>query len=377
MKKFLKILAIVLVAILLVPVAIWVLHPWTLPLRWVDPGPTAYMKHRVKQAEASGEVLELRQVWTPLDEISPTLIRAILIAEDDAFWTHRGVDWEALAEEVRYRGAIPPSLRSAEDRAQLRAAWNYARANRARVRGRSSITQQLARNLYLSPERSFSRKGRELLLTWKLETWLSKDRILELYLNVAELGPGLFGVGAASEHYFGVAPSRLNAFQAASLAGTLPHPLTSNPEARPAQMAWRRDLILQRMGMGPDPAPEEEPTPATPDALSPVDSLPVPDTVLIPGPLTIPDTVHEELSLITDNSRERHAGRHPSGSPGRDRNPAQPGGAPFPAAEYATDPDALIASSHVVAAPPSGWVRTSASHSGTGLPWRTNPRPRR
>lgn len=291
MKKFLKILAVFLLAILLVPVAIWVLHPWTLPLRWFDPGPTAYMKHRVSQAEAAGEAFEIRHEWTPLDEISPTLIRAVLIAEDDAFRSHRGVDWEALAEEVRYRGAIPPSLRSPEDRAQLRAAWDYSRAGRDRVRGRSTITQQLARNLYLSPERSFFRKGRELILTWKLEAWLSKDRILELYLNVAEFGPGLFGVGAASEYYFGVPPSRLNAFQAASLAGTLPHPLTSNPGTRPARMAWRRDLILERMGMGPDPALVEEPSPFAWDSLPPADSAAVPDSVPIPDSVPVPDTV--------------------------------------------------------------------------------------
>jgi monofunctional glycosyltransferase len=291
MKKFLTILGVLLVAILLVPVAIWVLHPWTLPLRWFDPGPTAYMKHRVSQAEAAGEAFEIRHEWTPLDEISPTLIRAVLIAEDDAFRSHRGVDWEALAEEVRYRGAIPPSLWDPEDRAQLRAAWDYARAGRDRVRGRSTITQQLARNLYLSPERSFFRKGRELLLTWKLEAWLSKDRILELYLNVAEFGPGLFGVGAAAEHYFGVPPSQLSAFQSASLAGTLPHPLTSNPGTRPGRMAWRRDLILERMGMGPDPAPVEEPLEEAWDLLPPVDPAAVPDTLLVPGSVLVPDPV--------------------------------------------------------------------------------------
>jgi len=295
MKKFLKILAVALVCVLLVPVAIWMLHPPTFHLRWVDPGATAYMKHRVKQAKAAGEALEIRQEWTALDEISPALVRAVLIGEDDAFRSHRGVDWEALAEEVRYRGAIPPSLRDREDRAQLRAAWDYARAHRDQVRGRSTITQQLARNLYLSPERSFFRKGRELILTWKLEAWLSKDRILELYLNVAEFGPGLFGVGAASEHYFGVPPSRVNAFQAASLAGTLPHPLTSNPGTRPARMAWRRDLILQRMGMGPDPAPVDALIPpdfvVPPDSVFPPDSVVPPDSVLPPDSVVPPDSV--------------------------------------------------------------------------------------
>src|SRR5690606_4877443 len=120
--------------------------------------------------------------------------------------------------------------------------------NSEKIRGRSTITQQLAKNLYFSDNRSLIRKLEELIVAKRLEWFLSKDRILELYLNVAEFGPGIFGVEAAAQHYFGVPAAKLSRYQAASLAATLPHPLTSNPARNPGRMAWRRDMILRRMG---------------------------------------------------------------------------------------------------------------------------------
>ena len=136
------------------------------------------------------------------------------------------------------------SLREESDRAALWKALRYYRAHRAEIKGRSTLTQQLAKNLYFTPDRSLVRKAGEFVVARRLETFLGKDRILELYLNTVELGPGIFGVGAASRAYFGVPAQRMNRFQAASLAATLPQPLTSNPKTRPARMAWRRDLIL-------------------------------------------------------------------------------------------------------------------------------------
>ena len=258
--------------------AVWLVHPWPLPLRWVDPGSSAYMEYRVAQANAAGESLEIRHRWVPLDEMPSTLVRAVLVAEDDRFREHGGVDWEALAEEVRYRGPIPPSLFDPEDREAVRDAIRYAREHRDQVRGRSTLTQQLARNLYLSPDRSFLRKGQELLVARRLEFFLSKDRILELYLNLAEFGPGIFGVGAAAEHYFGVEVSALNRVQGASLAATLPHPLTSNPATNPGQMAWRRDRILGRLAGGTAPVP---PAPA---------QVEVPVELLVDNTVDVADT---------------------------------------------------------------------------------------
>jgi len=123
----------------------------------------------------------------------------------------------------------------------------YVSAHRHQIKGRSTITQQLAKNLYFTPKRSFVRKIDEAVVAKRLEWFLSKDRILELYLNTVELGPGIFGVGAAARYYFDEPVQALDRFQAASLAATLPHPLTSNPAHRPGRMAWRRNLILERL----------------------------------------------------------------------------------------------------------------------------------
>lgn len=278
-----RILRPVILLVIGLPVAVWALHPWPVLLRWSDPDKTAYMAHRASVARSAGEPIEIRHRWVPLDSISPQLRRAVTLAEDDRFFEHGGVDWAALAEEVRYRGEIPPRIADAGDREALRVAWAYARENRERVRGRSTITQQVARNLYLSPDRSLVRKVQELLIARRLEFFLPKDRILEIYLNVAELGPGVFGVEAASRFHFDRPAAELTSFQAASLAATLPHPLTSNPSHNPGRMAWRRDLILGRLAGGAIPVPPPEPDPI---------DLAIPDPVIEPPefePVPAPD----------------------------------------------------------------------------------------
>lgn len=284
------------------PVVLWAVQPWPLSLRWKDPSTTAYMEHRADQARAAGESLEIHHRWVPLDSISPHLRRAVLIAEDHRFREHRGVDWESVAEEVRYAGRIPPRPWRAGDRRALREAWAYARENADRIRGRSTITQQVARNLYLSPDRRLLRKGRELVIARRLERFLTKDRILEIYLNVAEFGPGIFGVEAASEAYFQRSASALTLRQAASLAATLPHPLTSNPARSPARMAWRRDLILDRLAGGTAPIPP-----------------PIPDTVLF----VLPDF---EVPELTGELMELPELPPPPPLPPRAEPPRDPGG---------------------------------------------------
>ncbi len=142
------------------------------------------------------------------------------------------------------------------------------------MRGRSTITQQLAKNLYFSADRSLLRKVEELAVAFRLEWFLSKDRILELYLNVAEWGPGIFGAEAASQAYFGHSATQLSADEAALLAATLPQPLSSNPNHRPGRLAWRKDLILRRMGAaGPvETVPLEPPPTVVIDTLA-IDSI--------------------------------------------------------------------------------------------------------
>ncbi len=228
------------------------------------------MEHRVRQADAEGRTLEIEHRWVPLEQISSNLEQAVIVAEDHRFREHRGVDWNAVAEEVRYEGGRPVTWWNPDDLRALWAATLYYWENRHDIRGRSTISQQLARNLYLSPERSTLRKAREVLVARRLERYFSKDRILELYLNVAEWGPGIFGAEAAARTYFGKSAAELSLEEAAALAATLPHPLTSNPRDNPGRMAWRRELILERL-QGPDEEPEPIPLP---------DPVPTPE----PGP---------------------------------------------------------------------------------------------
>jgi monofunctional biosynthetic peptidoglycan transglycosylase len=194
---------------------------------WRDHTPrcTAMMRLR-----SSCPVLE----W-PQGPVPAVLERMIVIGEDSRFRTHHGLDFE----EVRDAAGVDPG---AGLWATARALWRH----RDRVRGASTITQQLAKNLYLSPSRNPLRKLKEAVTAVRLDVALPKDRILELYLGVAEWGPGVWGISAASRAYFGTTPAHLAEEQAAALAATLPFPLGSNPVLRPARMLARRDLILAR-----------------------------------------------------------------------------------------------------------------------------------
>jgi monofunctional biosynthetic peptidoglycan transglycosylase len=293
-------------AVLLLVLLAWLIQPWPVLLRWRDPEITSFMRYRMKEALEQGDTLEIRNEWMPLEEISDRMERAVILAEDGNFYEHGGVDWSALAEELRYDGDPPFSIFDPDDLLAVLRALRYYNQNRDEVRGRSTITQQLAKNLYFTPERSLTRKFAEMVVAQRLEWFLPKDRILELYLNTVELGPGVFGVEAAAQHYFGRSAANLSAFQAASLAGTLPHPLTSNPALRPSRMAWRRDLILGRMqrtspDVTPVPvAPVEPPAPVVlpvdqPDVTAPP---PLPSDTLSPPAPTVPpappDTVRSK-----------------------------------------------------------------------------------
>lgn len=253
------------------PVVVLAGLPWPWLLRWVDPPATAFMLYREREAARAGEEFTLVQDWVPLEELPEDLVRAVLVSEDDRFREHGGVDWRALAEEVAWSGGETFSWRSDDDRAALREAVRHYWTHRSEIKGRSTLTQQLAKNLYFTPDRSLARKAAEFVVASRLERYVGKDRILEIYLNTAELGPGIFGVGAAARAYFDVPAQRLSRFQAASLAATLPHPLTSNPRTRPGRMAWRRDLILDRLAGGRVDIPAEP------------EELPVPD-IDVPSP---------------------------------------------------------------------------------------------
>ena len=204
---------------------------------------------------------------TALAHISPALQRMVVIGEDSRFRTHHGIDATELADALGLdRG------RSAA--VTLREMWR----RRDRLRGASTITQQLAKNLYLSPSRTPLRKLKEAVTALRLELALSKDRILELYLGVVEWGPGVWGVDAASRAYYGVSPAQLDETQAAALAATLPHPRSSNPIYQPERMLARRDLILARyrgveVNIPPDVGEGDSALAVPPIAVPPLESL--------------------------------------------------------------------------------------------------------
>ena len=247
----------------------WLFAVWPPPswYRTHFPGNTAFMQMR-------GRIGRYRPV--PLDSIAPAMAVATMTGEDAKFWEHDGIDYEAILKALGYRRG-DFAWDDARDRAALRKALGRAWDRRDALRGASTITQQLAKNLYLSPSRNPLRKAKEAVTAWRLERVLGKRRILELYLNVAEMGPDVWGVQAASESYFRKPAMRLTRVEAAALAGLLPFPLRSNPALRPGRMRWRQNLILRRMAGESLDIPKtdaEIPTQADVDTSAPVE----PDT---------------------------------------------------------------------------------------------------
>ncbi len=223
---------------------VWLLGVWPPPVwyRWNFPRETAFMAMR--RHEDPERAAGRRYTPVPMGQIAPAIRRAVLVAEDHRFYEHAGIDWIEMRKAVRYpRDSF--AFFSTADRRDL---WRgIRRTDLGDVRGASTITQQLAKNLYLSPSRNPLRKVKEIVTAKRLEWALPKDRILVLYLNVAELGEEVWGMEAASKLYFGRSAARVTRYQAASLAGTLPQPRSSNPNYRPGRMAWKRDWILSRL----------------------------------------------------------------------------------------------------------------------------------
>jgi monofunctional biosynthetic peptidoglycan transglycosylase len=232
------------IALLPVLFAAWLFAVWPPPIwyRTHWPKETAFMAMR-RHADP-----KLRRDYrpVPIDSIAAAMAAAATTGEDARFWSHGGIDFQEVRAALGYRR---PGFdwSSTRDRAELWRVVGTAWTRLKGMRGASTITQQLAKNLYLSPSRSPLRKLKEAVTAYRLEHTLGKQRILELYLNVAELGPGIWGVEAASRKYYHRAALRLTESQAAALAATLPFPLTSNPKYKPARMRRRQDLILRRM----------------------------------------------------------------------------------------------------------------------------------
>ena len=270
----------------------WLLLVWP-PPSWYRthwPSTTAFMQLRDGQLRSARSLSPRHYRPVDPDSMSSWLGKAALAAEDAAFYRHHGIDWRALGEAIGYRRS-GLSLSSAQDRQELARAMGSAWARRDRLRGASTITLQLAKNLYLSPSRNPLRKLKEALIAYRLEWALPKDRILALYLNVAEFGPDLWGVEAASRTYFGKGARHLTLDEAAELIATLPHPLTSNPAYRPSRTLARADLILRHLRGERIEIPTEEPSDSGPAPIPsppplpnlPIDSPPRPDSVHPPA----------------------------------------------------------------------------------------------
>jgi monofunctional glycosyltransferase len=216
---------------LIVDVGRYFIYPNVASLKKNRPEKTAFMEYREKVWEKMGIKRKITNIWVPLSSISPYVMKAVIIAEDDKFWSHEGFDFEAMQK------ALEKDIKKKKVKA-----------------GGSTISQQLAKNLYLSPSKNPIRKLKEAILTWRMENNLSKRRIMELYLNVAEWGDGIYGIEAAARKHFGKSAAGLTAREAATLASVIPNPrryrtdgtsrYVGNQSERIYQIMVRRGIVI-------------------------------------------------------------------------------------------------------------------------------------
>jgi monofunctional glycosyltransferase len=182
------------------------------------------MRRRVREAAASGKRLDLKNHWVPLNMVSPVAVQAVICNVDPQFFLHRGIDWSRIAR-----------------------AWDYNRRRGGRFMGGSSITMQTVKNVFLWTRKSYLRKALEVPFSYWMELILGKHRILEIYLNVAEWGDGIFGIEAAARHYYGVSAAELDFDQAISLSSVLPNPRIWSPIKPSVFIRVRREILRRRV----------------------------------------------------------------------------------------------------------------------------------
>ncbi len=220
--RWLKRGLLVLVALLLLW-QLWLLG-WVVFWGWVNPGTTRFMEIRLAELREKQPDAQLRQTWIAYERISPNLKRAIIAAEDAKFVDHEGFDWDGIQRAM--------------EKNQKKGRF---------VAGGSTISQQLAKNLFLTPNKSYLRKAEEAIITLMLETLWSKRRIFEVYLNVIEWGNGVFGAEAAARHYYGTSAAQLGQEQAARLAGMVPNPRYYDRNRNAPGLGRKTGIILGRM----------------------------------------------------------------------------------------------------------------------------------
>lgn len=248
---------------LLGAIGVWLIYELiTFPaigdLRTENPTTTSMIEYRLSEARAEGREARKFMVWTPIEQISPHLQRAVLAGEDSRFFEHNGFDWEAI--QKAWDEAVKEGEKEAREECEADAKTKQERRDCTPSeddwippmpsfrRGASTVTQQLAKNLYLSEDRNFLRKGREAVYTYFLERNLSKKRILELYLNVIEWGDGIYGAEAAARAYFNKSASNLTREEAAFLSAMIPSPLNVfNPQKNRKRVVRRQRVLLKYM----------------------------------------------------------------------------------------------------------------------------------
>ncbi|MBV5321827.1 MAG: monofunctional biosynthetic peptidoglycan transglycosylase [Sulfuricurvum sp.] len=224
----LKLLFVLLILGGIIDIGRYFIYPNVSDLKEMNPVPTAFMEYRQEEWAEQNRQMELTQKWVPMSQISPNVIKAVLIGEDDKFWNHDGFDVKGMEQ------ALEKTLK------------------KGKVAGGSTISQQLSKNLYLSPSKNPVRKVKEAIITWRIEKTLSKRRILEIYLNVAEWGDGIFGIEAAARHYYHKSAKNLTGREAARLAAVLPNPIKYNPTGDQKYVQNRSRIIykvLKRRGV--------------------------------------------------------------------------------------------------------------------------------
>jgi monofunctional biosynthetic peptidoglycan transglycosylase len=223
-EKIVSIILILIVAAFFIDISRYFFYPDIKYFKKNNPQKTAFMKYREMSWQQKKIKRKIRKTWVPLSQISPYVTKAVIIAEDHKFWIHEGFDFEAI------QMALEKNIKQ----------------NKIKVGG-STISQQLAKNLFLTPEKDPIRKIKEAILTWRLEKHLSKRRILELYLNVAEWGDGIFGIEMAARHHYGRSAFQLTPRQAATLAVILPNPRRYRTDGSSRYVQNQADRIYRIM----------------------------------------------------------------------------------------------------------------------------------
>jgi len=244
LRRYIKIALISLVVFLFLDIGRYVIYPNVSDLVKTNPIPTAFMEYRKAQWADDGKQKEISQKWVDFRSISPYLVKAVLISEDDGFWKNDGFEKDEMMQ------AFEKNLKAGKF-----------------VSGGSTVTQQLAKNIYLSPSKNPIRKIKEAILTYRMNKTLSKRRIIELYLNCAEWGDGIFGIEAAARHYYGKSARNLSAMESAKLAAILPNPIIYQPEqsgrvAKKSALLYRimtqRGIIIKAFEEVEKPEPKDE-----------------------------------------------------------------------------------------------------------------------